>query len=475
MSRERVHRAPTEGEGDKWTFIRHPHQYKTYRVNAVVLEKLGSNLYNAIQRIIKAPVVDEAAVKELIKDFQRALLQADVNVQLVMELSQSIQKKALEEKLPPGISRREHVIKVIYDELTRFVGEKPQEIRIAPGKQNIVMMVGIQGSGKTTHAAKLARYFQKRGLRVGLVCADTFRPGAYSQLKQLADSIKAPFYGEPDAKDPVALARRGVAHFSDSEVVILDTSGRHKEEAGLIREMQQIEAAVKPQEIILVLDGTIGQQAASQAMAFKDATAVGSIIVSKLDGTARGGGALSSVAATGVPIKFIGAGEKIEDLEAFIPSRFIGRLLGMGDIEGLVAKVKEADMPVTEKDVAAMLSGRFSLQDMYDQFEAMQNMGPLQKVLSMIPGFSYQLPAEELENAEGRLARWRVIIQSMTPQEREDPKILNASRMRRIARGSGAEEREVRELIKQYNTMRKMLKQLKGSRRMRRQMPFRFG
>jgi signal recognition particle subunit SRP54 len=197
--------------------------------------------------------------------------------------------------------------------------------------------------------------------------------------------------------------------------------------------------------------------------------------VSKLDGTARGGGALSSVAATGVPIKFIGTGEKIEDLEAFIPSRFIGRLLGMGDIEGLVAKVKEADMPVTEKDVAAMLSGRFSLQDMYDQFEAMQNMGPLQKVLSMIPGFSYQLPAEELENAEGRLARWRVIIQSMTPEEREDPKILNASRMRRIARGSGAEEREVRELIKQYNTMRKMLKQMTGSRRMRRQMPFKFG
>ena len=182
----------------------------------MVLEKIGSNLYNAIQKLVKAPVVDEAAVKELVKDFQRALLQADVNVALVMELSQNIQKKALEEKLPPGISRREHIIKVIHDELTRFVGENPQELKIVPGKQNVLMMVGIQGSGKTTHSAKLARYFQKRGFKVGIICADTFRPGAYNQLKQLADSINVPFYGEPDAKDPVKLSRRGVEHFKDT-------------------------------------------------------------------------------------------------------------------------------------------------------------------------------------------------------------------------------------------------------------------
>jgi len=389
-----------------------------------------------------------------------------------MELSQNIQKNALEEKLPPGISRREHIIKVINDELTRFVGEKPQELKIVPGKQNVLMMVGIQGSGKTTHSAKLARYFQKRGFKVGIICADTFRPGAYNQLKQLSDSINVPFYGEPEAKDPVKLSRRGVEHFKDTEVVILDTSGRHKEETGLIEEMKQIEKAVKPYEVILVLDGTIGQQATAQATAFKEATTVGSIIVSKLDGTARGGGALSGVAATGAPIKFIGTGEKVEDIEPFIPSRFIGRLLGMGDIEGLVAKVKEAETPVSEKDVAAMLSGKFSLQDMYNQFEAMQNMGPLQKVLGMIPGFSYQLPTDEVENAEERLENWKVIIQSMTKDEKEDPKVLNRSRIQRVARGSGRNEREVRELIKQYNTMRKMLKQMKGSRRMRRQMPF---
>jgi signal recognition particle subunit SRP54 len=436
------------------------------------LDKLGSNLYNAIQKIIRAPVVDEATVKELVRDFQRALLQADVNVALVMELSQNIQKKTLEEKLPPGISRREHIIKVINDELTRFVGEKPQELKIVPGKQNILMMVGIQGSGKTTHNAKLARYFQKRGYRVGMICADTFRPGAYDQLKQLAESINVPFYGEPDAKDPVKLSKRGVDHFKDREVIILDTSGRHKEEKGLIEEMKQIEKAINPYEVILVLDGTIGQQAAAQATAFKEATTVGSIIVSKLDGTARGGGALSGVAATGAPIKFIGTGEKIEELELFIPSRFIGRLLGMGDIEGLITKVKEAEAPVSEKDIAAILSGKFSLQDMYNQFEAMQNMGPLQKVLGMIPGFSYQLPTDEVENAEERLENWKVIIQSMTPEEKENPKLLNRSRIQRVARGSGRNEREVRELIKQYNTMRKMLRQMKGSRRMRRQMPF---
>ena len=438
----------------------------------MVLDKLGSNLYNAIQKIIKAPVVDEATVKELVKDFQRALLQADVNVALVMELSQNIQRNALDLKLPPGISRREHIIKVINDELTNFVGETPQELQIIPGKQNVLMLIGIQGSGKTTHSSKLARYFQKRGLKVGVICADTFRPGAYSQLKQLAKAINVSFYGEPDAKDPVALSKRGVEHFKDTEVVILDTSGRHKEEKALIKEMQQIEAAVNPHEVILVLDGTIGQQATAQASAFKDATEIGSIIVSKLDGTARGGGALSGVAATGAPIKFIGTGEKVDDLEAFVPSRFIGRLLGMGDIEGLIAKVKEAEAPVSEKDVMAMMSGKFSLQDMYNQFEAMQNMGPLQKVLGMIPGFSYQMPTDEVENAEERLVRWKIMIQSMTQDEKDDPKKLNRSRIQRVARGSGTDEREVRELIKQYNTMRKMLKQMKGSRRMRRQMPF---
>ena len=441
----------------------------------MVLEKLGSSLYDAIRKVIRAPVVDAELVKELIRDFQRALLQADVNVQLVMELSQNIEKLALDEELPPGISRREHVVKVVYNELTRFVGERPEQLAVQPGRQNVLMLVGIQGSGKTTQAAKLARYFQKRGLRPAVICADTFRPGAYDQLRQLAESINVDFYGEPGGNDPVTIAKNGVDRFRGHEVVILDTSGRHKEEKSLILEMQQIAAEVRPQEIILVLDGTIGQQASAQAAAFNEATNIGSIIVAKLDGSARGGGALSGVAATGAPIKFIGTGEKIEDIEPFVPGRFIGRLLGMGDVESLVAKVKEAEVEVSEKDVYAMLSGKFTLADMYQQFEAMRSMGPLQKVLSMIPGLSYQLPDSELEMAEERLDRYKYIIDSMTPEEQENPKILNASRIRRIARGSGTEEREVRELIKQYNAMRKMLRQLKGRRRMLRRMPFKLG
>jgi len=441
----------------------------------MVLEKLGSSLYDALRKVIRAPVVDEDLIKELVRDFQRALLQADVKVQLVMELSENIQKKALDEELPPGISRREHVVKTVYDELTRFVGEKPQQLEIRPGRQNVLMLIGIQGSGKTTQAAKLARYFQKRGLKPALICADTFRPGAYDQLKQLAESINVDFYGEPGKDDPVKISRDGVKKFDGYEVVIVDTSGRHKEEKNLIIEMQQIASAVEPQEIILVLDGTIGQQASAQAAAFNEATDVGSIIVAKLDGSARGGGALSGVAATGAPIKFIGTGEKIEDLEQFVPGRFIGRLLGMGDIESLVAKVQEAEIDVTEKDVNALLSGKFNLTDMYQQFKAMRSMGPLQKVISMVPGLGYQLPDDQLDLAEERIDRWGYIIESMTPEEREDPKMINASRIRRIARGSGTTEKEVRELIKQYNAMRKMLRQLKGRRRMLRRMPFKLG
>jgi len=441
----------------------------------MVLEKLGTSLYEAIRKVIRAPVVDRDLVKELVRDFQRALLQADVNVNLVMELSENIEKRALEEELPPGISRREHVVKVVYDALTRFVGEKPESLTIQPGRQNTLMLVGIQGSGKTTTAAKLARYFQKRGLKPAVICADTFRPGAHDQLQQLAESIKVDFFGDPKGRDAISIAKRGVESFRDHEVVILDTSGRHKEEKSLIMEMQEMAATVRPQEIVLVLDGTIGQQAAAQAEAFNDATDIGSIIVAKLDGSARGGGALSSVAATGARIKFIGTGEKIEDLEPFVPSRFIGRLLGMGDIEGLIKSVKEAEMPVSEKDVRALLSGKFTLADMYQQFEAMRSMGPLRKILTMIPGMGYQLPEEDFDVAEERLDRWRVIIQSMTVGERETPKILNASRVRRIARGSGTEEREVRELIKQYNAMRKMLKQLKGRRGLLRRLPFKLG
>ena len=436
----------------------------------MVLEKLGSSIYEALKKVFRAGVVDEATVKELVRDIQRALLQADVNVKLVLEISKRIEERALKEKVPPGISRKEHVIKVVYDELTRFLGEKPATLKITPGKRRIIMLVGIQGSGKTTAAAKLARYLQKRGIKTALICADTYRPGAYDQLKQLAERIKVPIYGNPKEKNPVKIAKEGLKQFKDYEIVIIDTAGRHKEEKSLIEEMKRLEKAIKPDEVMLVIDGTIGQQAAVQAKAFHEATPIGSVMVTKLDGSARGGGALSAVAAIGAPIKFIGTGEKIEDIEPFVPSRFVGRLLGMGDLETLLEKVREAEIKIPEKRAKAILSGKFTLTDMYEQFEAMKSMGPFKKILSMIPGFSYNIPDEMLEVAEDRLEKWRVIIQSMTPKERENPKILNASRIRRIARGSGTTEKDVKELLKQYAAMRKMLKTLR-----RKKLPAIFG
>ncbi|UCH32897.1 MAG: signal recognition particle protein [Candidatus Bathyarchaeota archaeon] len=433
----------------------------------MVLERLGSSIYGALRKVFKAAVVDEAIVKELVHDIQRALLQADVNVQLVLNISKRIEDRALKEELPPGISRKEHVVKVVYEEITYFLGEKPVPLKMEQGKRRVLMLVGIQGSGKTTASAKLARYLQKRGLNPALICVDTFRPGALDQLKQLAKRINIPVYGDSQAKNAIDVARKGLKEFKNRDFVIIDTSGRHKEEKSLIEEMKKLEKAIKPDEVMLVIDGTIGQQAAAQAKAFHEATPIGSILVAKLDGSARGGGALSAVAAIGSPIKFISTGEKTGDIEAFIPSRFVGRLLGMGDLESLIEKVREAEIKVPEKKAKQILSGKFTLTDMYDQFEAMKGMGTFRRLLKMLPGMSYNLPDEMIDMAQDRLEKWHVIIQSMTPKERENPKIFSSSRIRRVARGSGASEKEVKELLKQYNVMRRMMKQLR-----RKKMPF---
>lgn len=634
------------------------------------IEKLGTSLTEAMRKIIKAPVIDEAVVKELIKEFQRALLQADVNVNLVLDLSNRIQERTLKEKLPPGISRREHVVKVIYEELTKFVGKKPVKLLVEPGRSNVFMLTGIQGSGKcitgnsrvslsngqiktiaelfeehigccenaiilqdgiaihpknltaysinlrtlkieeksvewiwklkateelyevqldyvtnlmvtttpehpyftiekgiikrvkasnlkkgqfvmiplpftedvpkgprfsfkeqkvkckkfedvkgatkklqtlheidvkwvkvryvrkiknhsieyvydltvkdhhnfvanhivvhnTTSAAKMARYFQKRGFKSALVCADTFRLGAFAQLKQLAEKIRVPIYGEEEGKNVLKIATKGVEGFIKEgyEVIILDTAGRHKEEKGLILEMRKIAKAVDPNEIILIVDATIGQQAATQAKAFHEATKIGSIFITKLDGSARGGGALSAVASIGVPIKFIGTGEGIEAIDVFVPSRFVGRLLGMGDIEGLAQRVREAEIKIPEKKTKALLRGKFTLEDMYEQMEAIKSMGPIRHILKMIPGMGNKLPYDAVENVEDKLKKWRYIIQSMTKEEKADPKILKSSRIKRIAKGSGSQEREVKELISQYNAMKKLMRSL-GKRRL---------
>jgi len=326
------------------------------------LENLGRTLSEALKKLLKLPVVDEKAVKELVKELQRALLQADVNVSLVLQVSKNVEERALKEELPPGISRREHLIKVLYEELTKFLGEEPAKTTVQPGRTNIIMLVGIQGSGKTTGTVKIARYYQKRGLKTGIVCADTFRPGAFEQLKQLADRVGIPVYGEVDETNVERIALNGLSEFKEEhDVILIDTAGRHKNEKDLIDEMQMLARKVNPNEIVLVIDGTIGQQAMIQAKAFNEATPIGSIFVTKLDGSARGGGALSAVVATGAKIKFVGTGEKIDDIEQFVPADFVGRLLGMGDIKGLIEKVREAEIQVPEQRARAFIEGKFTL------------------------------------------------------------------------------------------------------------------
>jgi signal recognition particle subunit SRP54 len=431
----------------------------------MVLGKLGSALNEAMRKLLRSSIVDEKAVKELVQDLQRALLQADVNVHLVMELTGRIQERSLKEEVAPGISRREYVIKIVNEELTDILGSKTVPLTIQPSKTNIYLVIGIQGSGKTTNIVKLAKLMKKEGHSVGVVAADTFRPGAYDQLKQLSDKAEVPCFGDPKEKDAIKVAKKGVKHFESkkTQLILVDTAGRHKEEESLIREMKQIAKAINPTEIILVVDGTLGQQATTQAAAFNAATPIGSIIVTKLDGSARGGGALSAVAATGAPIKYIGTGENINDLEQFQPTKFVGQLLGMADFESLLKRVQEAEaMP--DKDLAkALLSGKFTLKDMMTQMEAMGNVGSIGKILSML-GLGYKVPEEMQEVAAENLEKWKVIMKSMTEEELGNPKVIRSSRIQRIARGSGTQQKDVKDLLKQYQQSRKFIKQFRKRR-----------
>ncbi len=426
------------------------------------LEGLGRSLNDVMKKLLRLTVVDEKAVKELARDLQRSLLQSDVNVNLVLQISQAVETRSLEEKLPPGIPRREHVIKVLYEELTRFLGEDPAKITVEPGKKHVIMLVGIQGTGKTTASVKLARFYQKRGMKPAIVCADTYRPGAFDQLKQLAERVNVPVYGEPNSKEVLNIVKKGKEQFEQQkhDLIIIDTAGRHKDEGELMSEMKDLARLIIPDEIILAIDASIGHAAMSQATAFNETTTIGSILVTKLDGTAKGGGALSAVAATKAKIKFIGTGEKIDDLEQFVPSSFVGRLLGMGDVKALVDKVREAQVVVPQKKARAFLEGKFTLKDMYDQMVAVRKMGPLKKLMGMVPG-GMNIPDDAMETAEKRLDSWRVIIQSMTKEEVEDPKLVDSSRARRISHGSGRTEKEVKELISQYFMMKKMMKSMK--------------
>ena len=324
-------------------------------------------------------------------------------------------------------------------------------------------MAGLQGSGKTTTTGKLCRYFQRKGLKVGAIGADNFRPGAYAQLETLCKKINVPCYGDPNEKDAVKITRDGLAALKDVEVIIVDTAGRHALEDDLIEEIMQINDLLKPDHRWLVIDAALGQAAREQAKRFHEAIGIDGVIVTKMDGTAKGGGAMSAVSETESGIVFIGNGETIEDLERFDANGFISRLLGMGDLKALVEKAEEAIKP-EDVDVNAMLRGKFTLNDMYKQLEAVQKMGPLKQVLSMLPLGGLNVPSEALDGTADRMKRFRIIMDSMTPQELDDPSLINTSRMTRVAKGSGSSVDEVRELIKYYKMMQKTLKGFRGNR-----------
>ncbi len=420
----------------------------------------------ALSRFLKSDKEYREAVKQFIKDLQKELIRADVNVKVVFELTKRIRERALEEQPPPGITRKDWLVTIVYEELTKlFGGEKTPSVK-PPRKPWVILLVGLQGSGKTTTAAKLAYYYKLEGYRVGLVAADTYRPAAYDQLKQLGDQIGVPVYGEPGSNDAVAIARNGVKLFKEKgfDIIIVDTAGRHHREEDLLQEMRDIARQINPDEVVLVIDAAIGQQAYSIARKFHESTPIGSIIITKLDGTAKGGGALSAVAATGAIVKFIGTGEKVDELEVFRPPKFVARILGIGDIEGLVERVRRVKVEFTEKDLEEMLSGKLNMRLIYKQLISIRKLGPLRKILQMIPGFGLKIPLDidlSAKQAEVKMKRWLAIINSMTYEELDNPEIIDRRRMKRIALGAGVEVEDVRELLKQYHTMKKLLRQLR--------------
>ncbi len=429
------------------------------------MENLRNGLLKIISKIRKTPIIDEKTLREVIRDIQRELLKADVSVDIILDLSKRVKERIKDEKLPPGFSKRDLLLKVIYEELVRILGgEQKYEFKLKK-KPYVIMLVGIQGSGKTTTAAKLANFFKKKGYRVGLIETDNFRPGAFDQLKQLASRINVPFYGDPNNPSSVDIALKGVEEMKNNKVdiIIVDTAGRHKEESKLLQEMKDLSSKINPDEIILVLDATIGKQAGPQAEAFHSATPIGSIIVTKLDGAARGGGALTAVAKTKAKISFIGVGEDIDEIEIFDPPSFVSRLLGMGDLKALIERFRAAEI-LDRKRAKAIASGKFTLLDLREQLEGIRKMGPLKKMLELLPS-GVKLPKDFDKMSEENMKKWIAIMNSMTHEELLTPEIIDRSRINRIARGSGTKPSDVKALLTMYHKSKKLMKKLMKQRR----------
>ena len=418
----------------------------------------------------------ERAVEEFIRELQRDLLRADVNVKLVFQLTQRIRERALREEPPPGASRRDWFVKIVYDELSQFFGGDREPSVDPPRRPWVILLVGVQGSGKTTSAGKLALFYARRGYKVGLVSTDTYRPGALQQLKTLAEKAGAMFYGV-DSGDPAEIAYDGVRSLKarGAEVIVVDTAGRHGygEEEALLVEMRRIAERVKPDEVILVIDAAMGQKAYDLASKFHKYAQVGGILVAKADGTARGGGVLSAVAATGATVKFIGYGEKLEELEVFKPRRFVARILGLGDLESILERLKTLEEARELEEAAKeIVKGKLNLRIVYRQLKTARRMGPLARVLQMIPGLTLapEVVRDAAKLGEEKIDKWLAIMESMTYEELENPDMVDKSRIKRIAMGSGTTAEDVKELLNYYKNLKNLIKKLKRDRRLLRKL-----
>jgi signal recognition particle subunit SRP54 len=442
-----------------------------------MLDNLRTGLRGAIKKIVGASDINEELIDSLCKDIQRALLQSDVNVKLVLEITKRIKERAIYEEPVRGLTRKDHIITILYGELARLLGYTGQTIKnidksqqidekiisFEPNKQSVILMLGIQGSGKTTVTAKIARWLLKHGYSVGVIGADTWRPGALTQLRMNCSRINVEVYGEESNSNAIDIVRKGLEYFriQKVDITIVDTAGRHKEELSLLDEMRTMRDVINPDLALLVIDGTIGQQAFNQAKAFHEAVAVGGIIVTKLDGTAKGGGVLAASAVTGAKVMFIGTGERIDDLEVFSPTGFVGRILGMGDIKAILEMARGLELQADETQAKRLLSGKMTIEDFYAQMENVGKMG-FRNVIDNLPGLSGMVKEDHLDALEGKMEKWRFIIQSMTRDEKKNPDIINESRRKRIARGAGITEHEVKDLVKQYSNSKTMMKQAKG-------------
>ncbi|MFH1420470.1 MAG: signal recognition particle receptor subunit alpha [Candidatus Aenigmatarchaeota archaeon] len=430
-----------------------------------MLDSLKNKLQDAIDKVTRAGYVDKDVIDALVTDLQRAFIEADVDVSLVDKLSEKIRARSLKEKPVEGVTAREHVIKIVYDELVDFLGKEKPTISLNAKK---ILLCGLFGSGKTTTAAKLAKFYKEKGLKVGLVCADVVRPAAFEQLQQLARQIDVPFYGEPGEKDASKVVTHALRKMHN-EIMIVDSSGRDALDDSLVKEIKKIDKAFVPDETILVIPADIGQAAFEQARAFHDALGITDVIVSKMDSTAKGGAALTACNVTGAKVMFIGVGEYVHALEIYDPQRFVARLLGFPDLATLLDKAKKLATPESEKKAKKIISGDFTIGDFIEQMGEVKKVGSFSSIIEGI-GLGKKLNKNLMDSQEKKMEKWKHIANSMTPAERNNAELIDLSRIRRVAKGAGVQESDVRELVANYKKIKKAMHQLSPGKMKRSQM-----